>query len=332
VLDITRQHTYEEGLNAARFWQRDPEGLREMGQDAVLKVAHGPANDFDWLGHRPGHRHTLDLLAMFFHCFKGKALPEAQVVDVLTAFCALPEQELAEVAQQIGVTAKPASVAEWRHWLKAARTPEALLSALYLAEWAYAADQEREGVKLWWFASPTGLAVLGLEKPGPLPTLSEELEVKPDGTVRAGAGLGPDTLVPLFGYCAFRRMAEVLEFQIERKRLAEAPADAAPGEQLRRVLERAGPLPDKVAKLLGTEPMQGGKVGVRWCSALIEPENAEVMAAIRKHPQLKNYLEAGAPRGYLMIKAQTRPDNFAMRCRDLGFKVKILHGSDQLED
>src|SRR5262249_10813784 len=158
---------------------------------------------------------------------------------------------------------------------KAARTPETLLSALYLAEWAYA--HERKGsAKPWWFASPTGLAVLGLEEAGPFPPLSEELEVKPAGAVRAGAGQSPDVLVPLFRYCTFKRLRDVLEFQVERKRLAEAPADTAPGEGLRRALRGARPLPDKVEQLLGTESRQGGLVGVRWCSALVQPENKEV--------------------------------------------------------
>ena len=47
-------------------------------------------------------------------------------------------------------------------------------------------------------------------------------------------------------------------------------------------------------------------------------------AAIRSHPKLKGYLEPGAPAGYLLIKAQSSPENFAHRCQLLGFKVKSM--------
>jgi hypothetical protein len=65
-------------------------------------------------------------------------------------------------------------------------------------------------------------------------------------------------------------------------------------------------------------------LGIRWCSALVKPENAEVLAAMREHPKLKGYLEAGAPPGYLLIKPMSRPDNFLRRCRELGFEVNAL--------
>lgn len=331
VLHTTLNSTYEEGPNAERFWQRNPDGLLAVGKDAFLTVAHGPAQRYNWLDPKAGQMHTLDLLKMFFHCFRDKALPEKQVMDALQGFCALPDQDLAELAAGLGLEVGPEKLAAWRHWLDAARTPEALMSALYLAEWAYYHQEERRGAEMWWFPGPTGLAALGLQEPGPIPPLSEELQVSAEGDVRAGAGLPPDRLITLFRHCAVKRFGEVLEFRVDRKRLA-APAGAEPGQELRRALEGAGPLPAKLERLLGTESTQGGKVGVRWCSALVQPENEAVEKAIRQHPQLKNYLEAGAPKGYLMIKAQSRPDSFAVRCRALGFQVTILHGTDQLGD
>jgi hypothetical protein len=83
-------------------------------------------------------------------------------------------------------------------------------------------------------------------------------------------------------------------------------------------------LPSSVADLLGTKSKVGGKVGIRWCSALVKPESSEVLAAIREHPQLKGYLEPGAPPGYLLIKSRSRPDNFVRRCQALGFAVHML--------
>jgi hypothetical protein len=65
-------------------------------------------------------------------------------------------------------------------------------------------------------------------------------------------------------------------------------------------------------------------VRLRWCSALVKPESAEVLAAIREHPKLKGYLEPGAPPGYLLIKSRSDPSNFVRRCQDLGFQVEML--------
>jgi hypothetical protein len=103
--------------------------------------------------------------------------------------------------------------------------------------------------------------------------------------------------------------------------MAGSPSGSAPGEELREALRTREPLPSSVADLLGTKSQVGGKVGIRWCSALVKPESAEVLAAIREHPQLKGYLEPGAPPGYLLIKSRSNPDNFVQRCQDLGFAV-----------
>jgi hypothetical protein len=46
----------------------------------------------------------------------------------------------------------------------------------------------------------------------------------------------------------------------------------------------------------------------------VQPEDAEVLAAIRAHPRLKGYVQPGAPHGYLLIKSQSRVDNFIWRC------------------
>ena len=56
----------------------------------------------------------------------------------------------------------------------------------------------------------------------------------------------------------------------------------------------------------------------------IKPESPEALAAIREHPRLKGYLEPGAPPGYLLLKSRSDPDNFVLRCRDLGFEETSL--------
>jgi hypothetical protein len=65
-------------------------------------------------------------------------------------------------------------------------------------------------------------------------------------------------------------------------------------------------------------------IGIRWCSALVKPQEPETLTAIREHPKLKGYLEAGAPPGYLWIKSTSNPGNFVQRCQALGFEVRSL--------
>ena len=93
----------------------------------------------------------------------------------------------------------------------------------------------------------------------------------------------------------------------------------------REVLEESGPLPATVDSLLGHRPSGGGEIRIRACSAIVQPESAEVLDGIRRHSRLVGYLEAGAPKGYLLIKQQSNPSNFVQRHRELGFKVNLLH-------
>ncbi|MGH8247330.1 MAG: hypothetical protein ACREUU_12970, partial [Gammaproteobacteria bacterium] len=96
------------------------------------------------------------------------------------------------------------------------------------------------------------------------------------------------------------------------------------GRRLREILEESGPLPAAVDSLLRNKPLWGGEIRIRGCSAIVQPESAEVLDAIRQHSRLKGYLEAGAPRGYLLIKQKSNPNNFVQRCKELGFKVTVL--------
>jgi len=137
--------------------------------------------------------------------------------------------------------------------------------------------------------------MLGLKTVPPPYELSTDLKVLPSNTLFAGAGLATDRLVTLFRCCKVNRIDQVYEFQIGRRRLAELPAPGAPVAELRRLLQGAGPLPLTVEDVLGNRPRAGGRVGIRRCSALVWPESAEVLDAIRQHPRLKGYLEAGAP-------------------------------------
>jgi hypothetical protein len=96
--------------------------------------------------------------------------------------------------------------------------------------------------------------------------------------------------------------------------------------KLREVLEEWGPLPAAADSLLRHRPLGGGEIRISVCSAIVQPETAEVLDAIRQHRRLKGYLEAGAPKGYLLIKQQSNPNNFVQRCEELGFRVTLLQG------
>ncbi len=195
----------------------------------------------------------------------------------------------------------------------------ALLTALYEAEWAYRDEHKNDH---WFFASSLGLGMLGLQAAPKAPELSKLFKAQPDLSVFAGAGLRHDQLMPFFRYCVIKRIDHVFEFRLDRRRLADAPVKPNPTDQLRGALKELEPLPSTITSLLGTKSKVGGVLGVRFCSALLKPENAEVLEAIRAHPRLKGYLEPGAPPGYLLIKSRSDPANFLQRCRELGFELK----------
>ena len=68
----------------------------------------------------------------------------------------------------------------------------------------------------------------------------------------SGAGLARETLVPLFRYGTIRRIDQVYEFRLDRKRLAESPSTRARGEELREVLRPLEPLPSTIGDYVKT--------------------------------------------------------------------------------
>jgi len=320
VIRYDRQGRYEPGLNLAAFWGHDDAKLPAIARQAVARLfGHATGHAF-WHPRAPEDWGLIGLLSLFFTCFRGLALVESEVGQVLHDFTRLPQDDLIQAARGVGLAVDDTAVAGWQRRLDD-RGQKALLAALYLTEWVYDTEHEKTG---WWFASPTGLAMLGLGPPLPMPDLATLFQAQPDLSVFAGAGLSWETLVPLFRYATIRRIDQVYEFRLDRKRLAGSPSGSAAGAELREALHALEPLPSSLVDLLGTKSKVGGKIGIRWCSALVQPESPEVLAAIREHPQLKGYLEPGAPPGYLLIKSRSRPDNFVRRCQDLGFAVHTL--------
>jgi hypothetical protein len=271
------QRQYERGAHYNGFWDHAVKQLQTVTRAAVLDLVQ------EYTGHRV-YRPTfamysglIEFLTLFFRCFDGRALPEDQVGLVMFAFSRLPPEELSRAARALKLEANGYERATWHLWLDE-KGQKALLSALYTAEWGYAAEHPK---KIWFFPSPIGLAMLGL---GPVPQathLPTDLEVRPDLSVYAGAGLPLEQLVPLFRHCRIKRIAQVLEFRLEPRRLAEASAASPAGEELRGVFKGVGPLPSTVAELLKTKSDLGGVLKIRGCSALVQPPNPEALEATR---------------------------------------------------
>ena len=196
-----------------------------------------------------------------------------------------------------------------------------MLSALFLSDWAYVVEYRAQS---FFYVNDTARIILGLLAPPELPTLAIDFKVLPNLCVLAGADLPPEKLVPLFRYCKIKRIDRIFEFQLDKRHLIETLSQKPSGQELREVLEESGPLPATVDSLLRNKPLGGGEIRIRGCSAIVQPESAEVLDAIRQHRRLKGYLEAGAPKGYLLIKSQSNPYNFVQRCQELGFKVTVL--------
>ena len=186
---------------------------------------------------------------------------------------------------------------------------------------AYYDEQQKTG---WIMPSPLGLGLLGLGPLPRIPVLSKELKADSNLAIFAGAGLDFEKLISLFRFCKIKRIDQFIEFQVNPKRLREMPSRSSAGEELRAVLNVLEPLPAAFAVVLQDETKLGGKVAIRYCSALVKLETPEALSAVRQHPQLKGYLEAGAPPGYLLVKSTSNPDTFVRRCRALGFEVGLL--------
>ena len=320
VVRFDRQGRYEAGPNLAAFWDHDVERLQTITRQAVLRLFRQQDSQLSWRPEAVDDSYLIEFLSLFFASFRGMALAESLVGQVFHDFSLLPTDDLIQAAGGLGLGTDAVDVAGWRQRLDA-RGQKALVAALYTSEWAYYAEPEKTG---WFFASPIGLAMLGLGPSLSAPELAMVFKVQPDLSVFAGAGLAWEKLVPLFRHGTIKRIDQVYEFGLDRKRLAGSPSTSSPGEELREAFRELEPLPPAVVDLLATKSKVGGQVGIRWCSALVKPESPGVLAAIREHPKLKGYLEPGAPPGYLLIKSRSNPDNFVRRCRDLGFDVHTM--------
>ena len=123
--------------------------------------------------------HLIEFLSLFFACFRELALVESEVGQVFHDFSLLPQDDLIHAARGLELALDDVDVAGWERRLDA-RGQKALVAALYTAEWAYYTQHKKTD---WWFASPTGLAMLGLGPPPPAEELATVFKTQPDLSV-----------------------------------------------------------------------------------------------------------------------------------------------------
>jgi hypothetical protein len=311
---------YKPGKNLTAFWDHDITALSKAARRSFLHHLN------HFTGHkvyRPTFAHSSaldDFVAVFAAAFRGFGLREDTVGDVLLRFSRLPESALGRLCKRFAPESGELDMINWSAWLDS-KGQEALLSTLYVCEWAYAAEHRN---KMWFHVSDIARALLGIDEPPQVDPLPADIKVLPDLSVFAGAGLPFESLAPFFRYCRIKRIDRVFEFQLDPKRLREQATKTSAVEEMRVALATAGTLPQTVEAILAGKPPGRGRTGFRACSAIVKPENAEVLNAIREHRRLKGYLEAGAPPGYLLIKYNSNPVNFVERCRELGFTVEAM--------
>jgi hypothetical protein len=311
---------YEPAKFSDAFWNHQLQPLQETARQASLELVQQFTPFRVW---RPTFAisSVLDgLVALFATAFADLAIPRDQAGNVFHEFSKLPPPDLIDLGKQLGLKKHQCDAEGWDWWLDEPGQ-QALLSALDVSSWAYTTDHQKQN---WIYLSDTARIILGLAKPPELTAPAVDFKVLPNLCVLAGADLPPEKLVPLFRHCKIKRIDRVFEFQLDKRRLTETTSQEPLVWNLREVLEESGPLPATADSLLRHRPLGGGEIRIRGCSAIVQPESAEVLDAIRQHSRLKGYLEAGAPKGYLLIKQQSNPSNFVQRCKELGFKVTIL--------
>jgi hypothetical protein len=311
---------YEPAKFCDAFWNHQLQPLQETARQAFLELVQH-FTPFRVCRPTLAVSSMLDVLvALFAAAFADLAIPRDRAGNVFLEFSKLPSPDLIDLGKQLGFKKRQCDAGGWDCWLDEPGQ-QALLSALYFSSWAYTTDQQKQS---WIYLSDTARIILGLATPPELPAPALDFKVLPNLCVLAGADLPPEKLVPLFRHCRIKRIDRVFELQLDKRQLTETTPQEPLVWKLREVLEESGPLPATADSLLRHRPLGGGEIRIRGCSAIVQPVSAEVLDAIRQHSRLKGYLEAGAPKGYLLIKQQSNPSNFIQRCKELGFKVTTL--------
>src|SRR5512147_1661267 len=114
VVRFDRQGRYEAGPNLAAFWDRDQMRLPVITRQAVARlVGHQTGHPF-WHPKAPEDWCLIGLLSLLFMCFRGLALVESEVGQVLHDFTRLPQDDLVQAARGLGLVADSVDVAGWQ--------------------------------------------------------------------------------------------------------------------------------------------------------------------------------------------------------------------------
>jgi hypothetical protein len=144
VTKAERRGQYAEGPNHAPFWAHDAERLPEITRQAVLRFVQEHTGYQPWRPTTVHASHLIEFLTVFFACCQGLAFREDQVGQVWHAFATLPAEDLLRVANGLGLKLAAHQCGGWSHWLDA-KGQQALLSALYAAEWASYDERGKTG-------------------------------------------------------------------------------------------------------------------------------------------------------------------------------------------
>ncbi len=265
----------------------------------------------------------VEFLMLFFECFKGKAILQKDIGKVFIEFSKLPKKTLHPLKKKLGIKDHPPEF--WESWLDE-EGQQALLSALYITRWVYVTEEKG---KDWIFLNNTGQIMLGLCSAPPPPPAYTEFKALSNLSVMAGCDRPAKTLVPFFRYCKIVRIDRIFEFRFDKKVMQVVPSKTSAGKELLAALKELEPLPSTTRAFLGgREPSKtGGVLRAGYCSAIVIPEDPEMLCVIRQHPKLKGYIAPKSPKGTLIIKHDSNADNFFQRCEEYGFKLKNLFGA-----
>lgn len=316
VVAANRRKEFVPGDAFAAFDQHDLSPLCSAVCNGVLNLLQQETGNLI-RPTRPADAKMIEFLTLYASAFSNVAVRESDLPQIWLGLSQLSEKELLAWSKKLGLTIESHKIQSWRHWLDG-KGVVALRNALYQSRWAYYTSYKNGN---WFGLSFDARSMLGLVAPLPRQTSPDGIEIDEMGFIKAGGGLPIQTLARLYSLCRPVKVRELLEFQIDKKRLSQFPAERFPAKELRELLGKDVLLSAKVEQLLGGEPSRGGRLRFEYCSGVVIPEDEATAKAIRKHPRLKGYLLPNAPPGILIIKPDSDPSNFIHRCRELGFEV-----------